>query len=156
MKQKIMETIGYIFNGFSIALFIYLQSIIKISDSLQYISYVGWILLFAGVVLIVLSIISLVRNKGAGLIDHGVYKLIRHPMYVGAMLCFLSYFFFCPHWSILLISSANIAVIYWFILQGEEQNIIRFGDTYNHYMKNTPRANLLTGIYKYFKNNLIK
>ena len=69
-------------------------------------------------------------------------------MYLGAMMCFLSYFFFGPHWLTLLISSANVAIVYGFILQGEGQNITRFGDAYRRYMGRVPRINLLAGVYK--------
>ncbi len=69
-------------------------------------------------------------------------------MYLGAMLCFLSYFFFCPHWLVLLISSANTAIVYGFILQGEQQNVIKFGDAYRRYMENVPRINLLVGLLR--------
>jgi len=95
-----------------------------------------------GIGLVVLSIVALVRNQGIDLVEQGIYGIVHHPMYLGAMICFLSYFFFHPHWLILLISSANIAIIYWFILQGEQQNITKFDDAYKRYMETVPRINL--------------
>jgi protein-S-isoprenylcysteine O-methyltransferase Ste14 len=148
MKQKTKETIGYFVNGLSMALFIYLVFTLDVPDFLRPLMYLGWILLVFGIGLVVLSIVALVRNQGAGLIERGIYGIVRHPMYLGAMLCFLSYFFFHSHWLILLISSANIAVVYWFILQGERQNITRFGDAYRRYMESVPRINLLAGIFR--------
>jgi protein-S-isoprenylcysteine O-methyltransferase Ste14 len=148
MKQKTKETIGYIINGLSMALFIYLVFTLDVLDFLRPLRYLGWILLGCGIGLVVLSIVALVSNQGAGLVEWGVYRLVRHPMYLGAMLCFLSYFFFHPHWLILLISSVNIAVVYWFILQGEQQNIAKFGDAYRCYMGSVPRINLLAGIFR--------
>jgi len=152
MKKKSKETMGYIVNGFSIALFIYLAPTLETPDALRPLGYVGWLLLGSGVGLVVLSIVALVRNQGAGLIERGIYGIVRHPMYLGAMLCFLSYVFFCPHWLILLISSVNIAVVYWFTWQGEQQNIIVFGDAYRRYMENVPRINLLAGLSRYRQN----
>lgn len=140
--------IGYIINGSSVALFIYLMSTLDVPDSLRPLRYSGWILLGFGIGLVVLSIVAFVRNQGAGLIERGIYGIVRHPMYLGAMMCFLSYFFFHPHWLILLISSANIAIIYRFILQGEQQNITRFEDAYKRYMETVPRINLLAGIFR--------
>jgi protein-S-isoprenylcysteine O-methyltransferase Ste14 len=148
MKQKMKETIGYIINGFSIALFIYLISILDVPDFLRPLRYLGWILLVFGIGLVVLSIATLASNQGGGLIERGIYGTVRHPMYLGAMLCFLSYFFFHPHWLILLISFANIIIIYWFILQGEQQNIARFGNLYKRYMESVPRLNILAGILR--------
>ena len=69
-------------------------------------------------------------------------------MYLGAMVLFLSWIFFLPHWIIVLISSVNIAIVYWFILQGEHQNITKFGDTYRRYMETVPRINLLAGLIR--------
>jgi protein-S-isoprenylcysteine O-methyltransferase Ste14 len=148
MKQTTKATIGYVVNGFSIALFIYLMSTLDVPGSLRPLRYFGWILLGFGIGLVVLSIVALVRNQGAGLIEQGIYGIVRHPMYLGAMLCFLSYFFFHPHWLILLISSTNIVIVYWFILQGEQQNVARFGNVYGRYMEIVPRINLLAGIFR--------
>ena len=140
--------IGYIINGSSVALFIYLMSTLDVPDSLRPLRYSGWILLGFGIGLVVLSIVAFVGNQGTGLIERGIYGIVRHPMYLGAMICFLSYFFFHPHWLILLISSANIAIIYRFILQGEQQNITKFEDAYKRYMETVPRTNLLAGIFR--------
>jgi protein-S-isoprenylcysteine O-methyltransferase Ste14 len=148
MKQKTKEMIGYIINGSSVALFIYLVFTFDVPDSLRPLRYFGWILLGFGVSLVVLSIVALIRNQGADLIEQGIYGIVRHPMYLGAMVCFLSYFFFHPHWLILLISSANIAIVYWFILQGEQQNITKFDAAYKRYMETVPRINLLAGIFR--------
>ncbi|MBN1303346.1 MAG: isoprenylcysteine carboxylmethyltransferase family protein [Anaerolineales bacterium] len=152
MKQKTKDTIGYIVNGFSIALFIYLVSRLDVPDYLRPLRYFGWMLLGFGIGLVVLSIAVLVRNQGAGLIVRGIYGIVRHPMYLGAILCFLSYFFFHPHWLILLISFGNIAVVYWFILQGEQQNITKFGNAYKRYMETVPRINLLAGIFRHLQS----
>jgi protein-S-isoprenylcysteine O-methyltransferase Ste14 len=148
MKQKTMETMGYLVNGLSIALFFYLAFALDVSDSLWPLKYVGWILLGAGITLVALSIITLARNRGAGLVDRGVYGIVRHPMYVGAILCFLSYSFFVPHWLILLISAANVAIVYMFIRQEEAQNVAVFGSAYSHYMETVPRANPVAGILR--------
>jgi len=148
MKQKTKETIGYILNGLSIALFFYLTFTLDVPDFLRPLRYFGWVLLGCGMGLVVFSIAALVSNQGVGLIEGGIYGLVRHPMYLGAMLCFSSFFFFLPHWLILLISFANIAVVYWFILQGEGQNITKFGDAYRRYMETVPRINLLAGIFR--------
>jgi protein-S-isoprenylcysteine O-methyltransferase Ste14 len=146
MKQKTKETMGYLVNGLSIALFFYLAFTLDVPSFLGPLRYVGWILLASGVAFVALSIVALAGNRGAGLVDRGVYGIVRHPMYVGAILCFLSYSFFVPHWLILLISAANIAIVYAFILQEEAQNIERFGSPYLTYMETVPRANPVAGI----------
>jgi protein-S-isoprenylcysteine O-methyltransferase Ste14 len=73
-------------------------------------------------------------------------------MYLGAILIFLSWIFFLPHWIIVLISSVNAAIVYWFILQGERQNIAKFGNTYRRYMETVPRMNLLAGLLNFLQS----
>jgi protein-S-isoprenylcysteine O-methyltransferase Ste14 len=148
MVQKTKETIGYIVNGLSIALLFYLMFTLDVPAVWPPLTYLGWILFVLGIGLVVLSIVTLVRNQGSGLIEHGIYGLVRHPMYLGAMLLFLSFFFFQPHWLTLLISLMNVAIVYWFILLGEQQNLSIFGNAYQRYMQTVPRINLLAGIFR--------
>ena len=147
-KLSSLEKLGYVVNGVSIAFFFYLASILDVPDVSPLIKYLAWVLFGSGLVLIVLSIATLVSNREAGLIEWGVYGIVRHPMYLGAMVLFLSWIFFLPHWIIVLISSANIAIVYWSILQGERLNITKFGDTYVRYMETVPRINLLAGLIR--------
>jgi len=146
MNQKSKELIGYLINGLSMPLFIYLQQILETPDFLHPLKYLGWALIGCGVGLIALSTVTLVRNRAGGLIERGIYGIVRHPMYLGAMLCFASYIFFLPHWIVLLMVIVNLLVIYAFILQGDRQNIARFGDAYERYRGTVPPLNLLAGI----------
>jgi protein-S-isoprenylcysteine O-methyltransferase Ste14 len=148
MKQQTQETLGYVVNGLSFGFFFYLASILDIPDVSPPIKYLAWILLGFGLVLVVLSIATLVSNREAGLIEWGIYGIVRHPMYLGAMLLFLSWILFLPHWIVVLISAVNIAIVYWFILQGERQNITKFDDTYRRYIETVPRINLLAGLIR--------
>jgi protein-S-isoprenylcysteine O-methyltransferase Ste14 len=148
MKHTPLETVGMVVNGLSIALFFYLASTLEAPDAPPLIRYLGWLLFGLGLVLIVLSVVTLMANREASLVDRGIYSVIRHPMYLGAILLFLSWVFFLPHWIVLLISSANAAIVYWFILQGERSNITKFGDSYRRYMEAVPRVNLLAGLLR--------
>lgn len=148
MKHTPLETAGMVVNGLSIALFLYLASTLKAPDAPPPIRYLGWLLFGLGLILIVLSVVTLMANREAGLVDRGIYGVIRHPMYLGAILLFLSWVFFLPHWIVLLISSANAAIVYWFTLQGEHSNITKFGDSYQRYMEAVPRVNLLAGLLR--------
>jgi protein-S-isoprenylcysteine O-methyltransferase Ste14 len=148
MNSKAQETIGYLINGLSIAVYIYLAFVLDVPDFLAPLRYFGWVLLVLGMGLVALSLAALVSNRGAGLMEGGIYGLVRHPMYLGAIVCFSSFFFFLPHWLILLLASVNIAVIYAFILQGDKQNLSKFGNAYRRYMERVPRINLLAGIVR--------
>ena len=155
MKQETKETLGYVVNGLSFALFFYLASTLDVPDVSPLIKYLAWALFGFGLVLIVLSIATLVSNRDADLIEWGIYGIVCHPMYLGAMLLFLSWIFFLPHWIIVLISAVNIAIVYWLILQGEHQNITKFGDTYRRYMETVPRINLLAGLIRRLQSKCV-
>ena len=148
MKHKLLETFGLVVNGLSIALFFYIASASKAPDAPPTLRYIAWLLFGMGLILVTFSIVALTTNREAGLIERGVYGVIRHPMYLGAIFLFLSWIFFLPHWIVLLISLSNVAIVYWFILQGERSNIARFGASYQRYMETVPRVNLFAGIFR--------
>jgi len=148
MRQDRKETLGYVVHGLSIALYFYLASTLDVLHVPLPIRYLAWILLGLGVTLVLVSIATLVGNRGEGLIEGGIYGIVRHPMYLGGIVLFFSWIFFCPHWIVLLISSANIAIVYRTILHGERRNIIKFGDTYGRYMESVPRMNLMAGLVR--------
>jgi len=145
-KEKVLETVGLIINSFSIAGFFFLQVNFDTPFSWPYFNYAGLILFAAGILLIVMSTLTLVRNRGKGLIDWGIYRFVRHPMYVGAMMLFLSWAFLLPQWYTLLLSFGNIAIVYWFVHQEDRKNVKRFGSEYEEYRERVPRANIVAGI----------
>jgi protein-S-isoprenylcysteine O-methyltransferase Ste14 len=148
MKREVKETLGYIVNGISIAVFFFLSSALDVSLGWPYLKYIGWVFSGLGIFLIVVSSYTLIRNRGKGLIDWGIYCIVRHPMYVGAIMLFLSWAFLLPHWLTLLLSLVNIAIVYWFILQGDRRNIELFGSEYEEYIERVPRVNILAGFLR--------
>lgn len=148
MSRKVLEIFGYIINALSVAVFFILANILKNGFLFLPLPAIGWPVLAGGGLLVVLSITALNTNRGKGLITRGIYGLVRHPMYLGAMLIYLSYSIFLPHWVIFLISMVIIAIIYAFIREGDSLNINRFGDEYEGYMKKVPGINLVAGVVK--------
>ena len=148
MKQKVFENLGFIINGLSIAAFIFMGSIIDVSLRWLLFRYIGWLLLGIGFFMIAVSTYTLISNRGKGLINWGIYSIVRHPMYVGAMLSFFSWVFFLPHWLTLFLSSINIAIVYLFILKGDRRNIELFGSAYEQYIESVPRLNFIAGFLK--------
>jgi protein-S-isoprenylcysteine O-methyltransferase Ste14 len=146
MKQETIDVLGYTVNGLSIAVFFYLASVLDVASLPLAVAYLAWAVLGFGLVLVAVSTATLITNRETGLIDRGIYGLVRHPMYLGAMLMFLSWILFLPHWTIVLISCSDVAIVYWFMLKGERQNITKFGDAYRRYMVRVPRMNLLAGL----------
>jgi protein-S-isoprenylcysteine O-methyltransferase Ste14 len=155
MKRKGKETLGFVINGFSIALFFFLASTLDQRTVPPPIRILAWAVLAFGALLILLSVIALASNRKPKLINRGIYGLIRHPMYLGAMVIFLSWIFFFPKWFIVLISFVNIAIVHWSILHGERQNIVKFGESYERYMETVPRINLLAGLLRHIRMNTL-
>jgi len=151
MRQKTINVMGYIVNAASIGIFPYLVFKLDVPAPLHPLVIFGWVFLVLGIGLMASSLLALVRNGGGGLIEGGIYGIVRHPMYLGALLCFLSYVFFHPHWITLLISLINGVIVYRFIRQGEKQNIETFGDAYRQYRRAVPQINLFAGITRRLK-----
>ena len=148
MDNKTKETAGYLINAISIGLFFYLSSVLDVPDLVRSTRYIGWFLLILGGLLVALSAITLSRHREAGLIKDGVYGMVRHPMYLGAILMYLSFPLFVPHWLLVVLAAINIAIVYAFILQGETINREKFGDEYERYRANVPKMNILAGILR--------
>lgn len=106
----------------------------------------GYVLLGAGVFVFVLSVVTL-RSKGVNHIaDSGIYGIIRHPMYLGAMIMFFSHAFFGQSWMIIISTVIGMGCCYLSMLYEEQRNIEKFGNDYLRYMKRVPRMNALSGL----------
>ena len=153
MSEKLKEKASYVFHILTfIAYFIFL-SILEIPPALQFLQYFGVLLFLLGMIFLILSISMLMRNKTGSLIQTGVYGIVRHPMYVGAILLFSAMVLFLPHWIMLILVAINIIIVYRFMLDGERQNIKKFGAEYRNYMAHVPRANLILGLIRWMKRD---
>ena len=108
----------------------------------------GWAVLAVGASLVDLSLVTLRRRGTGDLVRDGVYGIVRHPMYVGGMVMFISHPFFGQHWTVAL-SSAVGAVCCYVLLRSEDQRLVeRFGDSYTEYMREVPGVNFLKGMVR--------
>ncbi|MFC0876381.1 methyltransferase family protein [Saccharicrinis sp. FJH2] len=78
-------------------------------------------------------------EKTTNLIDHGVFKYIRHPLY--ASLVYLTWGLFFKHITLPLLIVAIISSIFMYIttLYEEKESIAYFGEKYKAYMSKTKR-----------------
>jgi protein-S-isoprenylcysteine O-methyltransferase Ste14 len=153
MSEKLKEKASYVFHILTFIAYFILLSILEIPPALQFLQYFGVLFFLLGMIFLILSIISLMRNKTAGLLQTGVYGIVRHPMYVGAILLFSAMVLFLPHWIMLILVAINIIIVYRFMLDGERQNIKKFGAEYRNYMAHVPRANLILGLIRWMKRD---
>jgi protein-S-isoprenylcysteine O-methyltransferase Ste14 len=116
--------------------------------------YIGYALYVPGAIFVISSFISL-KHKGKPesgwehttmLIDSGVFRIVRHPLYLGSALFTIGI--------ILLIQSIPSTILglvaifcFWMTFKKEDEfNVKKFGDVYKEYMEKVPRWNFLNAI----------
>jgi len=109
---------------------------------------VGYMTLGIGALFFILSVLTLWRKGISNVVDSGIYRIVRHPMYLGGMVMFFSHILLGQNWMVAISTVVGIACCYLTILSEDQQNIEKFGDTYEKYMKSTPAVNVLAGIIR--------
>ena len=122
-------------------------------DIFSFHQIISWLILFCSMYLIIAGVVLIKKigkakesrkddalynfEKTTELIEIGLYKYIRHPLY-GSLL-FLTWGIFFKNFSIELLIISFISSIFLFLTAKveEKENINFFGDKYNEYMKRT-------------------
>ena len=111
--------------------------------------YMGWIVWASGMVLIALAYYYTYIRKTKVLIKHGIYKVVRHPLYLGWILSvFIATIFLHQHWIFIIIGTFGVSTIYLISIEEERSNNSRFGTSYKNYMEKVPRMNIIFGIIR--------
>jgi len=115
----------------------------------------SWIFLFLGAYLVIAGVILLKKagkpaksrdgeslfefEKTSELVDTGIFKYIRHPLY--SSLIFLSWGIFLknPTGQLFIVSVISTVFLYFTSLSDEKECIKYFGDQYREYTKRTKR-----------------
>ena len=108
----------------------------------------GWIVLVVGALLVILSFVALRRRGVDNLIDFGVYRVVRHPMYVGGMMMFVSHVLFGQSIVIGFTTLIGLCCCYLLVRSEELRLIDKFGLEYEKYMLKVPGVNLFLGAVK--------
>lgn len=123
--------------------------------------YIGYAVIVLGIAFVIPSFISL-KHKGKPesgwesttmIIDSGVYRIVRHPLYLGSAIATLGI--------MLVIQSVPSTILgfiaifcFWMASKGEDTfNINKFGDGYKEYMKKVPMWNAFRGIFRRKEEN---
>ena len=83
-----------------------------------------------------------------GMVDTGVYGIVRHPLYLGVIVMFVAAILVGQSWPVAAVAVPGIAVMYWSMLLEERWNRQRFGDDYVSYMQRVPRLNVFVSIMR--------
>lgn len=74
------------------------------------------------------------------LVNTGIYRLTRNPMYIGALIVFLGYFFVFGHTTLLIYVLLVFLFFHLFVTLYEEPTLKKkFGKIYSDYCKKVPR-----------------
>jgi len=135
-------------EGVGMAIFITLITVgwLWIGQQIKWLTYVGLALYIPAALFVIPSFIYL-KHKGTPrggwedttqLVDIGVYRITRHPMYFGTALWTLGVIL--VQQAIISIILGIIAIILFFMAsKGEDKKLIaKFGDEYKEYMKKVP------------------
>ena len=146
MRRKTKDNILMIVIG--VVVFLNIIAINLFPPIIEELVAVGYTILGIGAVFYVLSVLTL-RKKGVSrIVDSGIYGIVRHPMYLGAIVMFFSHIFLSQSWIVAIGTIVAIVCCYLIILSGDERNIEKFGDDYKRYMQKVPRMNLILGIIR--------
>ena len=159
-KRKRFE----IFAEIGIGLFIYVivlgltsfNNFMLKGAGIVYLQYISIIFFIAGIFLVVSSFISLKRigRPTSGLenttimIHRGIFKILRHPLYLGLSLSTIGFLF--AYQAVALVIIGVVAVIMFYIASRVEDsyNVKKFGSEYIEYMKKVPMWNFFLGIFR--------
>ena len=121
-----------------------------------YLQYISIIFFIAGIFLVASTFISLkhIGRPTSGLEDttimihRGIFKIIRHPLYLGLSLSTIGFLF--AYQAVALIIIGIVAIIFFYIASRVEDsyNIKKFGREYIEYMEGVPLWNFFLGIFR--------
>jgi protein-S-isoprenylcysteine O-methyltransferase Ste14 len=89
-------------------------------------------------------------------VNHDVYGIVQHPMYLAFMLIFVALACISQHWLSVVIGAAGALLIYNDMQQEEIGNVDKFGEDYVRYMYQAPRMNFVLGIVRLVQHRKTK
>ena len=136
----------YFYTVFAAALNLPLVSTQEFFHS-EVISWVGVILCLAGLILLLLSLVSFGKSFRIGIdVDHsdklvttGVFAFSRNPIYLGFAFVLLGQFLVFPNWILLVYLAAGIWLFHRQVLREEEFLRKHYGQEYAEYCKRVRR-----------------
>ena len=146
MRRETKDKILMVVLG--IAFFLNIIAINLFPLNIEELVVAGYTIFGIGALLYILSVLTLRKKGVSNIVDSGIYGVIRHPMYLGAMIMFFSHIFLGQNWIVAIGTTVALACCYLIILLDEEQNLEKYGDDYKLYMQKVPRIDFVLGIIR--------
>ncbi|MBN2396465.1 MAG: isoprenylcysteine carboxylmethyltransferase family protein [Candidatus Atribacteria bacterium] len=101
--------------------------------------YAGLPIFALSVLIYTTTIIIIAGTPGDRPVTGGVYRITRHPIYLGGFLMYLGTGIACASWVVLL--CALLWITFFIVVVPTEEHFLidQYGDVYREYMKRTPR-----------------
>ena len=160
-KRKKFEIFAEIAIGLFIAIIILgltnFEHFILKRTGIIYLQYTSIVFFIIGIFLIISSFVSLKRigKPTSGLenttimINKGIFKILRHPLYLGLSLFTIGFIFAYQAIALIIISFVAVALFYLASRVEDSYNIKKFGSGYKEYMKKVPMWNFILGMIRY-------
>jgi protein-S-isoprenylcysteine O-methyltransferase Ste14 len=101
--------------------------------------YLGFIIYLPGMILLTLAEINFITTQQDTLVTKGVYRVSRNPMYLGALIVFVSIGIACMAWFYLMLAIIYFILSNIIILSEERFCLGKYGEKYEKYLNTTPR-----------------
>jgi len=146
MKRETKDNVLMVILGATFFLNIIIMNLFP--PTVEKLVVVGYIILGIGALFFILSVFTLRKKGTSHVVDSGIYGIVRHPMYLGAMVMFFSHIFFGQNWIVVISTVIAIMCCYLIIKSGDQRNIENFGEDYKIYMQKVPGMNFFAGIVR--------
>jgi protein-S-isoprenylcysteine O-methyltransferase Ste14 len=145
LRGKRYHGIARFFAFESILVLILLNYPVWFKDPFSLHQVISWILLILSIIVALAGIrIFIIEGKPkdqvedtSRLITNGLYKYIRHPMYLSLILAGFGVYFKDPGFPQWLFALINLIALIITARIEEKEMVIKFGNEYREYMKNT-------------------
>jgi protein-S-isoprenylcysteine O-methyltransferase Ste14 len=101
--------------------------------------YIGLVIYLAGLIFFIVAEVNFRTTPKEKVVNKGVYRISRNPMFLGGFLMFIGTGIACISWVFPLFAVIYIIIINVVIDSEERFCLMKFGKEYKNYMDMTPR-----------------
>jgi protein-S-isoprenylcysteine O-methyltransferase Ste14 len=136
-KNRFEKNVGYIANGLWLAALIYSVFLPLLLNSDLF--YIGFSIFFVGLLILAISTYDFISTPPDQLIDTGIYRISRHPMYLATSFICLGSGIAAGSWAFVILSIMMVICFHQEALIEERYCLDKYGNTYQEYSNKVPR-----------------